>query len=552
MEDTLRGVLQISPTSNYALASVGERSDQMTSLARVIMGLSHPVQLIAQSRETDAAYDWPNPPKLERRWLAVVTAEDDVTLTWRLRTLRTAFEGVGLRCHSDVADMPETMPVLGWSDCIFDGTDYCASLVLRRWPREVAPGWLGQALAGDLPVDVALHVIPQDAQKLARFLKTQASWQDDGGKDAANALGRRDAESTRQKLIARTDRPVKIAVVFTVRAKSRELLRQRVATLGHEVGLNPGADVRLAKYEQDRGLEATLPNGVCHLVGAWRTLDCTSVASTWLFQPATVLHENGADIGTTRDGSMLVRLDPFDPSLESFGGIVVAKVGMGKSYFLKLLARRLRGVEVLIVEQRSPAEYQHVHGATTINLADVPYARRADHLRAFVSELWEKAKSDPRPRLLVLDELWSLLRDPALAALIEEIARIGRHHYLALWIATQQVRELLESGRAVLDNAAVRVYLKQHDRDLDELSDAVGLSTPARRFLRGAARGQALLDCGGLLVPIDIQASPGEHLQISTDPREVHRNGRSLDSLENHQDDLLADHDGRAAAVVGA
>lgn len=55
---------------------------------------------------------------------------------------------------------------------------------------------------------------------------------------------------------------------------------------------------------------------------------------------------------------------------------------------------------------------------------------------------------------------------------------------------------------------------------LDDLCDAVGLTAPARRFLRGAARGQALLDVGGLLVPVDIQASAEEHQQITTDPRE--------------------------------
>jgi hypothetical protein len=258
-----------------------------------------------------------------------------------------------------------------------------------------------------------------------------------------------------------------------------------------------------------------------------------------MFQPATVNHESGADLGTTHDGSMLVRLDPFDLSLESFGGIVLAKVGMGKSFLLKLLCRRLHNVEVLIVEQRTPAEYAGIAGATTVNLADVDFADRAVHLRTFVSDLWETAKREPRPRLLILDELWSLLRDPALSALIEEIARIGRHHYLSLWIATQQVKEMLDSdgGLAVLNNAAVRIYLKQHDNDLDKLCNAVGLPGPARRFLRSAARGQALLDCGGLLIPTDIQATPEEHRAITTDPREKVRHVRVADSRVGPDED---------------
>jgi len=592
----LRSVLEIVPTTNYGFASMGERSDQMESFSRLLMGLSHGVQLLGQARETAVVYDWPNPPRIERRWLAVVTADDDTTLEWRTRTLASAFEGVGLRVLS--GGLPDTYPfpslgsdqrphsenllateyraekdeytasvlegvmrhrrlasdqqadiaalISAVDACpthptglhtapvrvqfniqhnyVLAGLEYCATLVLRRWPREVAPGWLGQALGTDLPIDVGIHLEPQDSRRVARFLRRQQSWQSDQDSarpDAANALGRRDAEVTRQKLIAGTDRPCKVAIAFTVRASSREELARRVETVKHELGMTL-ADVREATFEHDRGLEATSPTGKCDLLGAYRTLDCTSVASTGIFQPATVNHANGADLGTTHTGSMLVRLDPFDPSLESFGGIICGKVGSGKSFLLKLLARRLKGVEVLIVEQRTPAEYTGIDGAQSINLADVPYTERAAHLRDFVSRLWETAKADPKPRLLVLDELWSLIKDRQLADLIEEIARIGRHYYLSLLIATQQVRELLDSGRAVLDNAAMRIYLKQHDRDLDDLCDAVGLSTPARRFLRGAGRGQALLDVGGLLVPVDIQASPAEHLAVTTDPREIH------------------------------
>lgn len=537
----MRAVLEITPTSNYAIASADERSDSMQSLGRVLMGLSHSVQLIVQCRETTEEYDWPTPPRLTRRWLAVVTADDEGTLGWRARTLKKTLDGIGLRGQEVIDDIrnwgrgwgtcadclrrdPSTLSdhlgVEVEPDCVFDGKDWCASLVLRQWPREVAPGWLGNALAGDLPVDVAIHIEPQDAQQVARFLKRQVGWQSEG-KDAGDELGAGDADRVRRNLIARVDKPCKVAVVLTVRAPGRDQLRVRVETLRHEIGLTL-ADVRLAKFEQDRGLEATLPTGKCSIVGAFRTLDCTSVASTFIFQPPTVNHEHGADIGTTHAGSMLVRLDTFDASLESFGGIVLGKVGGGKSFFLKLVARRIRDAEVLIVEQRSPAEYTGVPGATTFNLADVDYAERADKLRAFVRDLWETAKRDPKPRLLILDELWSLLRDPALASLVEEIARIGRHHYLALWIATQQVLEMVgsEQGMAVLNNSAIRVYLKQHGPDGDLLADKMHLSDGARRFLRGATRGQALLDVGGLLVPVDIQASPSEHLLISTDPRE--------------------------------
>ena len=498
----------------------------MEALARKLMGLSHAVQLVGRAREVDSSqWDWPDPPQLERTWFVVFEADDQPTLEWRTTAARRSFESIGMRCSLE-GDGGESLPFkkIG-TTYVEDADGYAATLVLRQWPREVPPGWLGQALSSDIPVDVGVHVEPEDPQRFARYLRKQASWQSQANEakhDAANDLGQGDAERVRMKLIARTDRPCKVSVALTVRARTLIDLRKRVKTVQHELGLAL-ADVREATFEHSRGLEATSLTGRCRIIGAERTLDCTSVASTWPFQPGTICHKNGADIGTSN--GMLVKLDPFDDSLESFGGIVLAKVGMGKSYFLKLLARRLENVEVRIVEQRTPPEYGNIPGAQVFNLADYMEDtpdERAARLRAYVSDLWQVAQRDPRPRLLILDELWSLLRHPAVAALIEEIARIGRHHYLALWIATQQVKELLDSdgGLAVLNNAAIRILLKQHDLVLDQLSDKVGLSTPARRFLRSAARGQALIDVGGMVLAVDVQASPDEHKAITTDPRE--------------------------------
>src|SRR5450631_421547 len=94
----MRAVLSFSPTSNFAVASPGDREDSMSALGRVLMGLSHPVTLISQCRETTEVYDWPTPPRLTRRWLAVVTADTEATLQWRRDSLKKALDGIGLRC----------------------------------------------------------------------------------------------------------------------------------------------------------------------------------------------------------------------------------------------------------------------------------------------------------------------------------------------------------------------------------------------------------------------------------------------------------------------
>src|SRR5438445_5266115 len=295
-----RSLIRIEPTSNFGMTSTAEQMDAVSSLSRALMGLSHPAQFLASAREIDQFRDWPKPPTLERSWLAALADDDATRLDWRTRTLRHSLEGVGLRCgenqkgHRDGSglrhvgrdlclvtgnldqgsgsalangfgrsDGAECRSHLGRND----GDLYMATLVLRRWPRETTPGWLGQALAGSIPVDCAIHVKPEDPQEFARFLKQQEDWQSDqhtARPDAANALGRRDAGVMREKLIARQDSPVSAAIVLTVRASSRADLKQRVEMLGHEMRLAL-ADVRVATFEQDRGLLATQPLAQCDL-----------------------------------------------------------------------------------------------------------------------------------------------------------------------------------------------------------------------------------------------------------------------------------------------
>src|SRR5262249_41868892 len=81
----------------------------------------------------------------------------------------------------------------------------------------------------------------------------------------------------------------------------------------------------------------------------------------------------------------------------------------------------------------------------------------AIHLIA--SFVWSRVRRDRRPRLLVIDEAWSLLRYPEGGAFISDMARRARKYYLGLVTITQDVADFLSSphGRAVLVNAAMKV-----------------------------------------------------------------------------------------------
>ncbi len=145
----------------------------------------------------------------------------------------------------------------------------------------------------------------------------------------------------------------------------------------------------------------------------------------------------------------------------------------------------------------------------------------ATHLIA--SFVWNRVRRERRPRLLVIDEAWSLLRYPEGGAFISDMARRARKYYLGLVTITQDVADFLNAthGRAVLMNAAMKLLLKQDQTTVEAVADAFQLSAEERQYLLGANKGEGLLFARGVRLGVTVEASPTEHRLATTAPREL-------------------------------
>ncbi len=110
---------------------------------------------------------------------------------------------------------------------------------------------------------------------------------------------------------------------------------------------------------------------------------------------------------------------------------------------------------------------------------------------------------------LVIDEAWKLIERPATGRWFNEFCRRSRHYALWLVAISQQLSDFdNEHGRALLANAAMRLFLRQEARELGYAKQALGLSEQAveaisqlqtRRgryataYLMNGARGQATI-----------------------------------------------------------
>ena len=134
--------------------------------------------------------------------------------------------------------------------------------------------------------------------------------------------------------------------------------------------------------------------------------------------------------------------------------------------------------------------------------------------------VWAAAARDPRPRLLVVDEVWSIMQHPEGAAFMVSMAKRARKHRLGLQFITQDVQDLLSedpsraitghSGRALLQNAAFKLLLQQDAAAISTVGDAFDLPEDLQRWLLSCPRGDGLLLARGNRFPVRIEATPEE------------------------------------------
>ncbi len=134
--------------------------------------------------------------------------------------------------------------------------------------------------------------------------------------------------------------------------------------------------------------------------------------------------------------------------------------------------------------------------------------------------VWASATRDPKPRLLVVDEVWSIMQHPEGAAFMVSMAKRARKHRLGLQFITQDVQDLLSedtsrtitghSGRALLQNAAFKLLLQQDAAAISTVGEAFDLPQDLQKWLLSCPRGDGLLLAKGNRFPVRIEATPEE------------------------------------------
>jgi hypothetical protein len=301
-------------------------------------------------RSTYLLVDAPSAPELERA-VGVVgrmaeeqglparqVAADDLAALWS----DVARAGTGYRVAAGIAT----------------GDDVLAAAALgRRWPAEVAPGWLGALLAVPGLAAAAMRVRPLSRPEAMAFLTTRLRQvraaerlADERGElsDVARERLGATAVAGRRRVHAGEGRLYLVDTVFLVEASDRASLRERLELLRLEA---KAADIDLdpATFRLADAWTACLPGPAPRPI-AERNLDSPSLAASLLHAASDLYEPSGHLYGIGRRTEAPIVIDRFAHA--SHNAIVLGQTGTGKTMFTGAEMGRcfLRGIRVLAVD----------------------------------------------------------------------------------------------------------------------------------------------------------------------------------------------------------
>ncbi|WP_225878420.1 VirB4 family type IV secretion system protein [Spongiactinospora rosea] len=159
------------------------------------------------------------------------------------------------------------------------------------------------------------------------------------------------------------------------------------------------------------------------------------------------------------------------------------------------------------------------------SLRDLPDELKPVGTLLTLDAVWRRLSNpaDRRPRLVVVDEAWLLMREPEGAKFLLKMAKAARKHWAGLSVITQDAADLLGSdiGQAVIGNSTTQILLRQAPQAIDTVTDAFQLSDGERQLLLSAERGMGLLAAGRQRAAFQVISSAWEHDTVTSDPAEL-------------------------------
>nr|MBF6591481.1 hypothetical protein [Ktedonobacterales bacterium] len=135
--------------------------------------------------------------------------------------------------------------------------------------------------------------------------------------------------------------------------------------------------------------------------------------------------------------------------------------------------------------------------------------------------VWAVSFGSSIPRMLIVDEMQSLLDYPEGARFLENLFQRSRKHFLSLIGILQQPQKIRQS--TIPANCATVILMKQEASSVDLIGEMFHLSGQQKHHISICGKGDGLMMNNQNRIFVHFEASEGEHRMASTDPAELAR-----------------------------
>lgn len=252
------------------------------------------------------------------------------------------------------------------------------------------------------------------------------------------------------------------------------------------------------------------------------------------------LVETYASRGITQDPDTQDREPPL---MEDLYKILIGKETPDALDLAARIEKFVKGSFAGIFDQHTTVEIDNPF--TVFSIRELQDALRPIAMFIILDFIWTRVKKDLKPRILVVDEAWHMMRFPDTAQFLWSIVKRARKYYLGLTTITQDVEDFLSQdiGRAIVTNSALRVLFKQSPAAIDRVGDVFYLSQGERILLLGANVGEGIFFAGNNHAPITVVSSQEEHKLITTKPQELLKHKLVTDQTTKIFDSSLEKHE---------
>ena len=162
------------------------------------------------------------------------------------------------------------------------------------------------------------------------------------------------------------------------------------------------------------------------------------------------------------------------------------------------------------------------NGFIDFDLSALPPQVRQLVMFSVLELISREIRKDLTPKVVLIDEGWSLLRSKEAEHYVLEFIKTSRKYNASIGFITQEIEDLLrsEGGKSILNTTSTKILLKQNSSNLNLIAETLALNGKERDLLLRAGKGHGLLITEKGRYEFLVNAPPKIHALITTDPND--------------------------------